>query len=71
MRSTGAVAYTKPATDTNTDGHFKYHFYCTGREKKITGCRISQREVDVSLCSDDSVTALMCDTGTIMLKINV
>ena len=66
---TGAVTYTKPATDTNTYGHFKYHFYCTGREKNITDCRISQREVDNILCSDDNVTALMCETGTIMLKI--
>ena len=56
---TGAV---KPATFTN--GHFKYHFYCNVREKEITDCRISQREVDISLCSDDSVATLMCETGT-------
>ena len=66
---TGAVAYTKPATDTNTYGHFKYHFYCTGREKNITDCRISQREVDNSLCNDHNVATLMCETGTIMIKI--
>ena len=35
----------------------------------ITDCRLSQEEVDSSLCSDDmeSVTALMCETGTTII----
>ena len=50
-------------TDQGTPNQFKYHFFCTGKEKEITDCSLSDRVVDDSLCDGGMVATLVCDIG--------
>ena len=52
-----------------TPNQFKYHFFCTGQEKEITDCSLSDKVVDDSLCDGNLVATLVCDTGDTKLYI--
>ena len=45
----------------NTLSQFKYYFHCTGKEKEITDCILGEN--DNSLCNNNMVATLECDTG--------
>ena len=57
-------------TDPGTPNRFKYHFFCTGKENEITGCSLSDREVNDNLCDENMVATLLCDTGDAKLHPN-
>ena len=57
------------STTTAMPNQFKYHFFCTGKEKEITDCSLSDRVVDDSLCDGSIVATLFCDTGDTKLHI--
>ena len=60
INHTGSVVN---STTTAMPNQFKYHFFCTGKEKEITDCSLSDREVSSNLCNGNMVATLLCDTG--------
>ena len=62
-------AVNSTTTNTGTPNQFKYHFFCTGKEKEITDCSLSDREVSSNLCNGNMVATLLCDTGDTKLHI--
>ena len=51
------------STTTAMANQFKYHFFCTGKEKEITDCSLSDGEVNSNLCNGNMVATLLCDAG--------
>ena len=68
IKHTGSVVK-KTTADPGTPDRFKYHFICTGKEKEITNCSLSDAVVDDSLCGGNMVATLVCDTGDTKLHI--
>ena len=64
--NTGSVVNTTTNDGTLLDDQFLYYFYCTGREKEITDCSMSDTEVNAAnlhVCDENMVATLLCDTG--------
>ena len=49
----------------NTLSQFRYYFHCSGKEREATDCMLS--ESDYSLCDNNMVVTLHCDTGDVEL----
>ena len=57
----GANATAIPS-ETEITEKFVYYFHCTGQEKNLTGCRLTQVDNNI-LCNSDTVAGVTCEMG--------